>query len=407
MRFVLPQNITEETAWNYEDTDAPPLACLTDDNISMFLTERWNMEGKGEIEVATRYINYALSNHQKSNITAMGARSFYPTTFKTLQGIKKSKRWVQSVRNGALPLQKNEAKRILSAPILTLDDLRHKVIASCYINMGFHKSDIARMKDSNLEHHPNYKDRNNRLRPKIVVNGVHTKRPNIIVRNIVACGCSGNHQKNNDNCEYSYWKKYIDLKIKADEELKKNNFKRYNMKRKARHYDGTGTELKEINFMRRLNLKKTEILHGNMGLRAIADGLEYWNQRLGLRTNDGEKITGAAGRKTFCTLGEKYFKFKREALRDVSHHQTNDQFEEYVDNGYIDIEEEAHISRTMQKWAQGLFTPPIHTTTSMMLAELQQSINTLSKSQQHMMKLLYHQSQIMTHGFQIVRPGIF
>ena len=115
-----------------------------------------------------------------------------------------------------------------------------------------------------------------------------------------------------------------------------------------------------------------------------------------------EKVKGASGRKTFCTLGEKFFKFKRESLRDVSHHQTNDQFEEYVHNGYIDLEEEAHISVTIQKWAQNRFTPPVHTTTTMMLAELQEKIKNVNKSQFDILRLMATQAAAMQYVVQFI-----
>lgn len=391
----LIQTLTESTDWSFENTDVPPNATLTDENISLFLTERWGMEGRGEIEVAQRYINYALSNYQRPNITTLGIRNLYPDTYKTLQGIKKSKRWVAASRNGARPLAKEEAKAIMLAPVNDLDDLRHKVIASCFINMGFHGQDICRIKDENLEDQPRYKDRNGLHKPKIIINGVHTKRPNLRVRNIVACGCQGNHLPRNMNCEYAVWKKYITTKKNHDRNYKNENFKRYNNKRKATHFNGT--ELKEMIFMRRISKDKKTFLHQNMGKRAIANGLQYWSTRLGLRRPTEEKMKGASGRKTFCTLGEKFFKFKREALRDVSHHQTNDQFEEYVHNDYIDLEEEAHISVTMQKWAQNRFTPPVHTTTTMMLAELQENIKDLNKGQLAMMKMMAAQNVAMQY----------
>ena len=264
--------------------------------------------------------------------------------------------------------------------------------------MGFHGQDIYRIRDKNLEDHSSYKDRNGLHKPKIIVHGVHTKRPNLKVRNVVACGCLANHNTNNMNCEYAIWKKYMKLKKKHDLKHKENNFKRYNNKRKAVHFEGT--ELKEVNFIRRISKSKTKILHQSMGKKAIADGLNYWSSRLALRRPNEDKILGASGRKTFCTLGEKFFKFKREALRDVSHHQTNEQFEEYVHNEYIDLEEEAHISVTMQKWAQNRFTPPVHTTTTMMLAELQENFKDLNKGQLSMMKMIAAQNTAMLHVLQ-------
>ena len=99
----------------------------------------WEETSKGTVQNTIRYLNYCLVMYQLKSITKFGCRSDYPSTYYTFEGIKKTPRWRNSITNGAGPLSKLEVKLIWQAPIKDWDDLRHKVIASCYLFMGFHK----------------------------------------------------------------------------------------------------------------------------------------------------------------------------------------------------------------------------------------------------------------------------
>ena len=387
-----------KTDWDPAIDLAPPLKLLTDENISLFFTNLWTTHnpGKSQIENGKRYINFALAQHQKPSVGRRGSRSNYPQTWTLLKGIQNSKRWTGTGSQGAKPLTKEEVRKIMLAPVRDLDDLRNKVIANCYMHMGFHKKDVQRLRDSNLEDHPTFKDRNGLLKPKIVIRGEHNKRKYIKVRNIVACGCPGEHNWRNQFCEYALWKLYMVTKRDHDEKQEKETFKRMNNNKKKKHFEGEdlGPDrvLKEMNFMRGLSLDKTHYLHQNMGIHQIAEGLEYWNKKLKLRPD--QKITSDMARKTFCTLGSKFFKFQTQQIRDVTHHETDENFQVYVCDEYVDLEEESHISVTMQKWAQKRYNPPVHMTPSVMLHELQEAIGSVQK-----MMLL--QSQIMMRQLQV------
>ena len=335
--------------------------------------------------------------HNRPSITARGAKSSYPTTHSTLKGIKNSNRWRGNARAGARPLHPDEVRKIMQAPINNLDDLRHKITAHCFFHMGFHKIDIYRLRDSMLEDHPHYKHRDGLLKPKIIIRGIHNKRPGISVRNIVACGCDGNHKPDNAYCEYAIWKLYMKTKQRCDDEYQRDNFKRMNNTKKAAHFVGgkMGDEgiLKEINFLRDVNKTKDKYFHRNMGASEIANSLQYWNIKLSLRKD--EKLTSDMARKTFCTLGEKFFKFDRKALRSISHHLTEDNFEVYVCEDYEDWEEESHVTETMQKWAQEKYTPPVHTTAPVMLSNITQSLKLQNKLTMRLMAMVQHQQMIL------------
>ena len=135
-------NQSKSSSWKYDKTVLPPTQLLSDNNISLFLTEMWHETSKGTLLNAIKYINYCLATYKLPSITIFGARAQYPSTYYTYEGIKKSPKWRNSITNGAGPLTKLEVKRIWKAPIKDFDDLRHKVITSCYLFMGFHKVGI-------------------------------------------------------------------------------------------------------------------------------------------------------------------------------------------------------------------------------------------------------------------------
>ena len=394
-----PQPVPKEEQWDYQENLTPPLEYLTDENLSLYFSEIWvdHRPGRAQIENAKRYINHVLGEHGLVTLARRGARSAYPKTITTLNGIKKEPRWCEGSRQGAKPLDKKEVKMIMNAPIKTLEDLIQKCICTCYLHMGMHKIDIYRIKESMVTDMPDYRHRDGKLKPKITITGRHNKRPNIKVSNVVSCGCQGSHNPQNAACEYSIWKMYM-MKKKADDTWNiKNNFSRMNNKKKKVHFvdgkDGPGGTLKDINFFRTLNKKKDRFLHQNMGSNKIGDSLDYWNKKLMLRPN--EKITSDMARKTFCTLGEKFFKFDRNLLRSISHHITDENFEIYVCPEYRDLEEEAHVSVTMQNWAQGKYQPPVHVTPSVMLSELNKKMESIQKMTIQMSKILLRQQKYL------------
>ena len=366
-----------------QDYLIPPIEILTDDNISLYFTHLWRTHNPGKAQVSNgiRYINYALSQYQKQGISRRGARATWPQTFATIQGIKKTALWRETGSDGAKPLTKEEVMKIMEAPIQNLNDLRHKVIAHCYLHMGYHKSDVQRLKYSMLEDHEAYRNRDGCLKPKIVIRGYHNKRKQMMIRNIVACGCSGNHNWTNSFCEYGLWKIYMKLTQKHDDENDASTFPRFNNQRKKKHFVGgnigKGRILKEVNFLRRLSIAKNRYLHQNMGLHEIGNSLEYWNAKLNLRPD--ERILSSMARKTFCTLGAKFFKFDTKLLRSVTHHLSDENFELYIHPDYEDLEEESHISVVMQNWAQKKYNPPVHMTPAVMLHELQKNMDSIQQ----------------------------
>ena len=371
------------TKWDPEKDLVAPVNLLSDENISLYFTHLWTTHnpGKAQVENGKRYINYALAQYQKVSVGRRGAQSNYPITFTTLKGIQNTDRWRDNGSQGAKPLTKEEVMKIMLAPIQNLDDLRHKVMAICYLHMGYHKKDVQRLRETNIEDHPLYRNRNGSHKPKMVIRTTHNKRKCIPVRNVVACGCSGDHDFKNQFCEYAVWKLYIMKKKQHDNKNETEGFLRMNNKKKKQHFEeiqpGEEKVLKEVNFMRSLSTVKNEYQHRNMGIHKIGDALEYWNRKLNLRPDS--KITADMARKTFCTLGAKFFKFSTEQIRAVTHHMSDENFEIYLCPEYEDLEEESHISVTMQKWEKKKYQPPVHLTPAVMLYELQQTLGSMQR----------------------------
>lgn len=93
-------------------------------------------------------------------------------------------------------------KKLAAAPIkdnrgrLRLDWLRDKVAARSLVHMGWHPMDCHRAKWSKCKE---VADDNCKA---IQIDGKATKRPGQKVRNYWACGCTGMHDPENENCDY-------------------------------------------------------------------------------------------------------------------------------------------------------------------------------------------------------------
>ena len=64
------------------------------------------------------------------------------------------------------------------------------------------------------------------------------------------------------------------------------------------------------------------------------------------------------GRKTFATLGTKFFYFPQRLQMEVSHHETFHHIEGYIDPEYVNVSRETMPSRLIQYYEQGTLEPP-------------------------------------------------
>ena len=89
---------------------------------------------------------------------------------------------------------------------MKLDWLRDKCISRLLIHAGYHPKDVKRLKLENLEDHPDHHDHDNCHKPIIKIRNIKTKEHWKTTRNVIACGCCGNHDEMNMDCEYSLFK---------------------------------------------------------------------------------------------------------------------------------------------------------------------------------------------------------
>ena len=229
-----------------------------------------------------------------------------------LKGMSKEDDWVNYVTRGAVPLTKDQVRTILNADVHTdgkedFVKIRNKVLAVTMIINGWHPIDSYRIKDNHVVHRPDYIDRDGHRRPKVVFMGRHTKR-RWPVKNVVGCGCPGDHVENNHRCVYTTIKLYMKLKDEGDKHFMWLGYRRLNSKARKLHVENG--ELQPRNFFRSMRKKNDSgperYLHCNMSSNDIRDVFEYWNQELGI--NSEHKLHANQARKTFCTLGDKLFK---------------------------------------------------------------------------------------------------
>ena len=76
-----------------------------------------------------------------------------------------------------------------------------KVLEASFTRLGYHPKDCKEMKKSMMQDIPDNRE-NGYLRPIYRINGHKTKQPHIKCRNYFACGCKGNHDPDNQFCDY-------------------------------------------------------------------------------------------------------------------------------------------------------------------------------------------------------------
>ena len=217
------------------------------------------------------------------------------------------------ITQGAVPLTKIQVRTILNADVHTdgKEDyvkIRNKVLAATMIVNGWHPIDSYRIKDNHVEHVPHHVDRDGHKRPKVVFQGRHTKRQ-WPVKNVIGCGCPGDHVEGNHRCIYTTLKLYMKLKDESDKYFMVTGYRKLNAKARKQHVENG--ELQPRNFFRAMRKKNDSgperYLHCNMSCNELRE------RRLRiLESSSGHhrrpELHANQARKTFCTLGDKLFK---------------------------------------------------------------------------------------------------
>ena len=136
-----------------------------------------------------------------------------------ITGIYKTDEWRDYVTRGAGTFDLSTVKNVFNAPYkysngeIDMTALRNKAIAMTMILFGAHPMDMYKIMEEDVIDRPDHVDREGCHRPKIIVKGVHTKRP-WNVDNVIGCGCLGDHNEANPNCVYGVVKSYNSHRIR-------------------------------------------------------------------------------------------------------------------------------------------------------------------------------------------------
>ena len=282
---------------------------------------------------AKSYVSWALRENGLPTFTLPNAGN-YPKAFDYYKTLKKDPAWSAYSPDKAKSLSEKEVKRIAHYKIrdkkgnLVATKLRDKVGAFMLCHMGFHPEDCKR---ANLTKMTRLRQTGPYNKETVKLDGVATKRPGTKVRNYWVCGCHPQkpHDPNNDMCELAL----IDNLVESlgEDKAKENLF--------------WTTNNRGMGWGARQQKKDT-----------MAKCLQRINRDMGISPE--EEWTGEMGRKTFATLGTKFFYFPQRLQMEVSHHETFHHFEGYIDPEYVNVSRETMPSRLIQYYEQGTLEPP-------------------------------------------------
>ena len=316
----------------YIDDSVPPNEFITNENMEVFLAACWACGNKPNVLQGKKYLNHILTSHGRPTVNRKH-RQDYASVIDFLNGLRDEPRWKAYGSKSADSLTQEQVKKILCSTIFNLDGslnklkLRNKCIAVLLFAMGFHPDDVHRLKDSNVFDLPHHVDRDLKRRPKLLLRDlIKTKQHHMRVKNTVGCGCRGDHDPCDERCFYTIFTAYMMHKDDADERLKQR-LSRFNKAKRKVHIDDDG-HFTNKSFFR--SIEKDDCSqhglhkHRNIGKAEVRGVFEYFNQKLNLTKTDehGKRpnLTTDQGRRTFCTLAERFFGFASDDIMAVSHH---------------------------------------------------------------------------------------
>ena len=181
------------------------------------------------------------------------------------------------------------------------------------------------------------------------VNNLKTKEESKLIRNWFGCGCDGDHEEDNDNCEYALIKKLLASlpDEKSDVSLWWNTTK---------------------NKWNRQGVK-------GMQKDTVGQAMERLNRRFQISSR---KLNGNMGRKTLATLGRARFSYNDSLIRQTGNWETQENMENYVDSDYENIERETIITRNFQQFEQGFWRSDIQDSVPHHLSEIRRQLTDLA-----------------------------
>jgi len=346
--------------WDHNEI-IPPRECLDNCYLENFIVQVWEENrSRPNVEQGHKYLNHCLTNHGMPPLNK-DAKQHYAPALAILGSIHKKGEWRDHVTEGAGTFGLNHVMSLFNAATVdpetgALDKLalRNKAIACVMIVIGGHPIDLWKMTEENFEDRPNHEDRNNVHRPKMIFRGHHNKVHGLAVSNVIGCGCRETHDPENSLCLYNVVKAYAVVKD-ADDFLfltarTGHCVAKLGAERWMKHMD-ENNQLKPTAFFRSYRSDTNKYAHSRCGDQQIRGVFRYWNERLGWGL---EVAQAAMARKTFATMGDRYFGFPWREMMKYTHHQTETMFKKYiVEAPWEDLEQDCHLGRTINRWVMG------------------------------------------------------
>ena len=193
--------------------------------------------------------------------------------------------------------------------------------------------------------------------------GQHTKRPDKLVWNVLACGCPRDHQHDNyTECPVAVFAKYAEL-LEEDDNAFFNGTDKHSLaaqktpERMKKHLTEDGQRAPR-GFWRVVSRDEQRYLHYTMGVHAIGDVFGEWAEHCGV-LREGANITSNWARKTMCTIGMKVMKIPMRDIMENSHHESEKNFMKYVMSLLYRNPRDAQLySRTLNNYVTDRFSPP-------------------------------------------------
>ena len=346
--------------WDHNEI-IPPRDYLENGFLENFIIQTWEENrSKPNVEQGHRYLNHCLTNH---NLPPMNkaAKQHYAPVLAILGSIQKKGEWRDHVTQGAGTFGLEHVVSLFNASTVdpntgVLDKLalRNKAMGCVMIIIGGHPIDLWRMTEKGFEDRPNHEDRHGFHRPKMIFRGHHNKVHGLAVTNVIGCGCREAHDWENPLCLYNVMKEYTVVKDSDDllflTSRRGHCAAKLNARQRKKHMT-EDNELKPTAFFRSYREETNKYAHTRVGDPQIRNVFNYWNERLGWELENSQ---AAMARKTFATMGDRFFQFPWREMMKVTHHQTEKVFKDYiVDAPWEDLEQDCHLGRTINRWVMG------------------------------------------------------
>jgi hypothetical protein len=161
--------------------------------------------------------------------------------------------------------------------------------------------------------------------------------------NWLGCGCEGDHDENNLNCEYALTKTLL---------------------------DDLPVELQERSLWWNTAKNKWTTLGARdkpMSRTRIGKAMQRINERCHI---SDRKLIGFMGRKTMATMGRHKFSFQNSIIQNTGNWTQEEQMEDYMDPAFYNVDREVLINKTFMELELGRYVSDIIDTVPHHLSEL-------------------------------------